>query len=66
MVGAASEESVMLGQYCPNEFICDSLVFSFLLVVKEFKCFTIIYKKSKDKFGEEFSLSLVLIVCALF
>ena len=26
---------------------------------KEVKCFTIIYKKSKDKFGEEFCLSLI-------
>jgi hypothetical protein len=56
----------MVGQCCSKGSIRDSLVFSFSMDEKEVKCFTIIYKKSKDKFGEEFSLILVLIVCALF
>ena len=39
MVGAASEESVMLELCFPNGSICDSLVFSFSMVAKEVKCF---------------------------
>ena len=39
VVGAASEESVMLGYCCPNGSICDSLVFSFSMDAKEVKYF---------------------------
>ena len=39
MVGAVSEESVMLEWCCPNASICDSLVISFSMVAKKVKCF---------------------------
>ena len=38
MVGAVSEESVMLEWCYPNGSICDSLAFSFSMVAKEVKC----------------------------
>ena len=39
MVGAVSEESVMLEWCYPNGSICDSLAFSFSIVAKVVKCF---------------------------
>ena len=59
MVGAASEESVMLGYCCPNGSICDSLVVSFSLVVKEFKCFTIVWRRVFSKLSSN-SMRFVL------
>lgn len=40
--------------------------FFFLLLRRRSSVLTVICKKTKDKFGEQFSLSLVLIVGALF